>query len=68
MKKANIDFLNCCILRDDIELCKQGNRLLPEGNVTFGEKLTLQKLCESCTDDKNKKEGGREWERRRERE
>ena len=39
-----------------------------KGNVTFGEKLTLQRLCESCSDDKNKREGGREWEwRERER-
>ena len=35
-----------------------------KGNVTFGEKLTLQRLCESYTDDKDKREGGREWERR----
>ena len=29
-----------------------------KGNVTFGEKLTLQRLCESCIDDKTK--GGEE--------
>ena len=33
-----------------------------KGNVTFGEKLTLQRLCESCIDDKTKRRGGREWE------